>query len=130
MATAQRKTAPQTTDDTPVKSRWAQMRDQARAQHKPRDPYEFDGTEPPTLITAPDTVERATALAALIDQEGSIDPANLRPLFETVCGPAFPAVWSVVKDEPAEVLFPLISDINDHFNAVPGDEGADLPGGA
>ncbi|WP_063023810.1 hypothetical protein [Nocardia niwae] len=117
-------------EKTEVKSRWATMRDQARAKHKPLPPYEFDGTEPPTPITAPDSVERATALAALIDQEGNFDPHNLRALFETVCGPAFPAVWSVVKDEPAEVLFPLINDINDHFQSVPGEDGADLPGGA
>ncbi|MEV4127154.1 hypothetical protein [Nocardia sp. NPDC049707] len=112
------------------KSRWATLRDEARKEHKPRPPYMFDGTEPPTEITAPDSVERVTAMAMLIDSDGSFEAANLRKLLEATCGAAFPIVWGIVKDEPFEVLFSLLSDINDHFNAVPGEEGADLPGGA
>lgn len=116
--------------EAPKKSRWATMRDQARAEHRPLPPYEFDGTEPPTLITAPDTVERATALARLIDTKGRVHERDARDLFETLCGPAFDAIWAVVKDEPAEVLMPLFQDINSHFTSVPAEEGDDLPGGA
>lgn len=114
----------------PPKSRWATLRDQARAEHKPRPPYAFDGTEPPTLITAPDTVDRVTAVAELIDRNGEFDYSNLRRLFALTCGDAFPAVWTVIRDEPIEVLLPLIEDIQAHFATVPGPEGNDLPGGA
>lgn len=126
MAVAKKTTTPAV--EAP-KSRWAAMRDQARAEHKSRPPYLFDGTTPPTLITAPDTAERATALAQLIDAKGEIHDRDIRRLFEIVCGDAFDAVWAEVGPEPAEVLFPLFADINTHFAAVPV-EGDDLPGGA
>ena len=119
-----------TAQPAPKKSRWAALRDQARAQHKPIAPYEFDGTEPPTLITAPDTIERATALAELVDSDGRFEYNSIKRLFAVVCGDAFERVWEVVKGEPVELLLMLINDINEHFgNIVPGDEGADLPGG-
>ncbi len=116
--------------EVPKTSRWATMRDQARKEYKPRDPYEFDGCEPPVEITAPDSVERVTALAELIDQNGDFDYRNLRRLFAALCGDAYPRVWAVIRDEPASVLIPLINEIQLHFNAVPGAEGDDLPGGA
>jgi hypothetical protein len=131
MATATpRKPAAKTEEAEAPKSRWATLRDQARAKHKPQAPYIFDGCEPPVEVTAPDSVERVTALAELLDRDGQFEFQRIRPLLQVLCGDAFPAVWAVVKDEPAEVLMPLIQDINDHFNAVPGDEGNDLPGGA
>lgn len=126
------------TQPAAAKSRWATIRDQARKEHKPRDPYVFDDTvTPPIVITAPDTVERVTALAALIDMakndDGTIktdvDPKNVVPMFRAICGDAFQRVWSVISNEPVEVLWPLFWDINDHFGAVPGDDGEDLPGG-
>lgn len=109
----------------PAKSRYAQMRDAARAKQKPAPPYEFDGTEPPTLITMPDTVERVTAIAELLD--GQLGFGELRNAFAALCGDAFPAVWNVVKNDPFEVLVELMNDMNQHFNAVPEDD--DLPGG-
>ncbi|MFF4027008.1 hypothetical protein ACFYY5_29585 [Nocardia elegans] len=128
MATANTR---KTSQPAAKKSRYAQLRDQARARHKAIEPYMFDGTEPPTPITAPDTIERTTALAELVDSEGRFDSRRIKALFAVVCGDdAFYAVWSVIKDEPAELLLDLINDINEHFNGVPGDEGDDLPGGA
>lgn len=136
MTTAPRKTAAK--KPAAAKSRWATIRDQARKDYTPKDPYVFDDTAvPPIVITAPDTVERVTALAALIDMvkeddgtiKTDIDPKNVVPLFRAICGPAFPRVWSVIKDEKVDVLWPLFWDINDHFGAVPGDDGDDLPGG-
>jgi hypothetical protein len=127
---APRKTAATVETDAPKKSRWATLRDEARAKHKALPPYEFDGTTPPTLISAPDTVERATALARLIDSKGRVDERDVVPLFESVCGAAFDTVWDVIKDEPMEVLFPLFADINTHFSSIPDDEGDDLPGNA
>ncbi|WP_157978675.1 MULTISPECIES: hypothetical protein [Nocardia] len=126
---APRKPAASTEVEAPKKGRYATLRDEARGKHKPLPPYEFDGTEPPTLISAPDTVERATALARLIDSKGRVNERDVVPLFESVCGPAFDAVWDVIKDEPMEVLFPLFADINSHFAAIP-EEGDDLPGNA
>jgi hypothetical protein len=117
--------------EAPKKSRWAKMRDEARAKHKPIEPYEFDGTEPPTLISSPDSVERLTALTEMIDGQGSFDFANLRPMFKALCGESFDAVWVVVKDEPADVLLPLFEDIWGHFNGQTGARaGDDLPGGS
>jgi hypothetical protein len=128
MATANTRT--KTAPAAAKKSRYAALRDQARARHKAITPYMFDGTEPPTPITAPETIERATALAELLDNDGHFEYQSIKRLFATVCGDAFDAVWPVIKDEPAELLLMLINDINTHFdNPVPGDEGADLPGG-
>ncbi|MDH6678451.1 hypothetical protein M2284_002654 [Rhodococcus sp. LBL1] len=135
-STTTRKTA--TKKPAVVKSRWATIRDQARKDHTPKDPYVFDDTVvPPIVITAPDTVDRVTALAALVDMakndDGTIktdvDPKNVIPMFRAICGDAFPRVWSVISNEPVSVLWPLFWDINDHFGAVPGDDGEDLPGG-
>ncbi|BAD58764.1 hypothetical protein [Nocardia farcinica] len=115
----------------PAKSRWAQLRDEARAKQGEVTPYLFDGTEPPTPIYPPTTVEQVTAMAQIVDSNGDFDVANLRRLFEITCGDAFPAVWPVVKDEPFEVLFMLVGDMNDHFAGVPaGEVAGDLPGGA
>ncbi|MDH6283123.1 hypothetical protein [Prescottella agglutinans] len=140
--TTARKTATKktTADAKPVaaKSRWATIRDQARKEHARKDPYVFDDTVvPPIVITAPDTVDRVTALAALMDMakndDGTIrtdiDPKNVVPMFRAICGEAFPRVWSVISKEPVSVLWPLFWDINDHFGAVPGDDGDYLPGG-
>lgn len=136
MTTSTRKTAAKKPAAT--KSRWATIRDQARKDHKPKEPYVFDDTvDPPIIITAPDTVERVTAMAALIDlaknDDGTIktdvDPKNVVPMFRAICGDAFHRVWSVVGPEPIEVLWPLFWDINDHFETVPGDDGEGLPGG-
>ncbi|MFE5290332.1 hypothetical protein ACFRAQ_35730 [Nocardia sp. NPDC056611] len=125
MATA-KNTAPKT---AAKKSRYAMLRDQARAKHVAREPYEFDAVDPPILITAPDTVERLTAIAEMIDNEGEIDVANLRRIVAAICGDAFGKVWAIIKDEPAEVLFAFVNDVNMHFNAVPAAEGGELPGG-
>lgn len=114
-----------------AKSRWAQMRDQARAEHKPTAPYLFDAVDPPIEISAPDTVERVTALAELVDGKGEFEFGTLRRLVAAICGDAFDRVWVIVQDEPIEVLFALVSDMADHFNAVPDSKvGDDLPGGA
>lgn len=114
---------------TAKKSRFATMRDQARAKHKVQTPYEFDAVDPPILITAPDTVDRALAIAEMIDNNGATNVSELRPLLAAICGDAFDAVWAELKNEPIELLFDFVNDLNEHFNAVPGDEGAELPGG-
>ncbi|WP_306365304.1 hypothetical protein [Nocardia sp. CC227C] len=126
---AAKKTAPVEVE-APKKSRWATLRDEARAQHKPKAPYIFDGCEPPVEITAPDSIERLTALLELVDRKGEVDPTRMRDLVRTVLGDAFDRVWAVIKDEPAEVLLPFIGDISDHFDADPGEEAGALPGGA
>ncbi len=114
-----------------AKSRWAKMRDEARANHKPTAPYLFDAVDPPIEISAPDTVERVTALAELVDGKGEFEYKVLRRLVAAICGDAFDRVWAIVQDEPFEVLFALVSDMSDHFNGVPDAEaGDDLPGGA
>lgn len=114
-----------------AKSRWATMRDQARANHKPAEPYVFDAVDPPIEITPPDTVERVTAVAELVDGKGEFEYKVLRRLVAAICGDAFDRVWAIVQDEPFEVLLALVSDMADHFNAVPDSKaGDDLPGGA
>lgn len=110
-----------------AKSRFAELRDQARANRKVTEPYMFDGTEPPTPILPPDTVDQVTAVAQIMDRDGDFDIADTRNLFAIICGEAFPAVWQAIKDEPLELMFLLVNDINDHFNMVPEDD--DLPGG-
>ncbi|MFD6400824.1 hypothetical protein [Nocardia sp. NPDC060249] len=112
-----------------AKSRWATMRDEARANHKARPPYLFDAVDPPIEISAPDTIERVTAMAELIDGKGEFEAKALRRLVAAICGDAFDKVWAIVEDEPFELLFALVGDMSDHFNAVPGAEAGDLPGG-
>lgn len=119
-----------TTTVAPAKSRWAQLRDEARAKQGEVTPYLFDGTEPPTPIYPPTTVEQVTAMAQVVDSNGDFDAANIRRLFEIICGDAFPAVWSIVRGEPFDVLFMLVDDMNSHFSGVPGAKAGDLPGGA
>ena len=109
-----------------AKSRWATMRDEAREAAAERRakiaPYEFDGTEPATLVYPPDSVDQVTALARLMDSEQGMRDGEIRFLFETLLGDSFAPIWAVIKDEPANVLWPLFGDINDHFQAVPADE--------
>lgn len=124
--------APKTTKTAaaPAKSRWLTLRDEARAKRGTVEPYMFDGTEPPTPIMSPTTVDQVTAVAEIMDGNGDFDVTHMRRLFQIVCGDAFDAIWQVVKDEPFEVLFLLVNDMNEHFYAAPGEEAADLPGGA
>ncbi|WP_062989957.1 hypothetical protein [Nocardia anaemiae] len=117
--------------NTPAKSTWLQMRDEARAtrRRKRKRPYMFDGTTPATPIHEPDTVWQVLTLAALLDGQ-DMPAGRIRELFEALCGDGFEAVWAVVKDEPAEVLWPLFDAINTHFNSLPDPKQAgDLPGG-
>ncbi|MBF6333321.1 hypothetical protein [Nocardia transvalensis] len=112
-------------------SRWVQMRDDARAERKRKrkPPYLFDGTTPPTPIHEPDTVWQVLTLAALLDGQ-QMPAGRIRELFQALCGDGFDAVWAVVKDEPAEVLWPLFEAINTHFNALPDpNQVGELPGG-
>ncbi|MBF6326590.1 hypothetical protein IU451_29260 [Nocardia cyriacigeorgica] len=127
MAAAKKTTAGAALKKAAAKSRFAELRDQARANRKVTEPYMFDGTEPPTPILPPDTVDQVTAVAQILDRDGDFDIADTRKLFAIICGEAFPAVWSSIKDEPLELMFLLVNDINDHFNMVPEDD--DLPGG-
>nr|WP_012477545.1 hypothetical protein [Rhodococcus aetherivorans]ABG29061.1 conserved hypothetical protein [Rhodococcus aetherivorans I24] len=101
-------------DATPqVKSRWQEMRDKARANAQQIPPYVFDGTEPPTLITMPDTVERSIAMAEFA-REG-MQRADMRGAFKVLLGDSFDAVWSVIANEHATVIEILFNDITDHF---------------
>ncbi|MGV9950134.1 hypothetical protein [Rhodococcus aetherivorans] len=96
-----------------VKSRWAEIRDKARANAQAVPPYLFDGTNPPTVITMPDTVERATAMAEYA--QGGLRKVDLRGAFKVLLGDSFDAVWSVIADEHVSVLEMLFNDITDHF---------------
>ncbi|WP_433677975.1 hypothetical protein [Nocardia sp. CA-119907] len=133
MANSRRRKPRRKNTDTnaPVKSTWLQMRDEARAtrQRKRKQPYMFDGTTPPTPVHEPDTVWQVLTLAALLDGQ-DMPAGRIRELFEALCGDGFEAVWAVVKDEPAEVLWPLFDAINTHFNALPDPaQAGELPGG-
>ncbi|WP_067839674.1 hypothetical protein [Nocardia lijiangensis] len=133
MATSRRRKARRKNTDVsaPEKSTWLQMRDEARAtrKQKRKPPYMFDGTTPATPIHEPDTVWQVLTLAALLDGQ-DMPVGRIRELFEALCGDGFDAVWAVVREEPAEVLWPLFDAINRHFNALPDPKQAgELPGG-
>ncbi|MEV2222758.1 hypothetical protein AB0E01_23110 [Nocardia vinacea] len=111
-------------------SRFEQLKAEAKKDYHPPAPYIFDGAEPPVEITAPDTLERSLALAALLDSRGSISVRDLESMIQALVGRnAFPYVWDAIRDEPIDVAMALVDDINSHFDAVPGEEAAELPGG-
>lgn len=109
------------TKAAPKKSRWAELKAEALKDYNPTPPYLFDAVDPPIEIHAPDSVEQTLALASLLDSTGAISERDFKSLLETICGKAFPQVWSVLADEPAGVLMPFIQDLNDHFRATPND---------
>lgn len=123
MATARKKIEPA------APSRFAQLVAEAREKQEKITPYVFDGVDPAVEIHPPTTVEQVTAVAAIMDRDDDFDVSQVMHLFEIVCGDAFPQVWAAIKDEPIELLFLLVGDMNKHFNAVP-ENGDDLPGGA
>ncbi len=110
------------------KGRWATLLAEAEAQREPREPYMFDGTNPPTPVHEPVTAEQVTAFAELIDRRGGIDPANVRRLVQAVLGDSFDRIWQVVGRADANVIIPLLEDIDQHFHTLPSGAG-DLPGG-
>ncbi|TDP29758.1 hypothetical protein [Nocardia ignorata] len=115
--------------ETAPMSRWAKMRADAEQAREKTEPYMFDGTNPPTPVHEPVTSEQVLAFAELIDKRGSVDPANLPRLIKAVLGDSYDAVWDVVRTVDANVILPLLEDINAHFHSLPTEAG-DLPGGA
>lgn len=115
------------TKAAPKKSRWAELKAEALKDYSPTPPYLFDAVDPPIEIHAPDSVEQTLALASLLDSSGAIPERDFKALLSTICGKAFPAVWAVLADEPAGVLMPFITDLNNHFRAAP-DAADGVPG--
>lgn len=114
----------------PKVSRFAQLVAEAKKEYKAPEPYIFDAFDPPVEITAPDTLERSLALATLLDVRGNVSAENLRPMLRALVGDdAFGVVWDAVCDEPVEVAFALVEDINDHFTGGALDGTEPLPGG-
>ncbi|MFC4373376.1 hypothetical protein ACFO5K_04630 [Nocardia halotolerans] len=122
------KKTPAVIEPAPV-SRWAKMLADAENAREKTEPYMFDGTTPHTPVYEPVTSEQVLAFAELIDKRGSVDPANLPRLIRAVLGDAFDAIWAVVGRADANVILPLLEDINSHFHSLPTEAG-DLPGGA
>jgi len=114
-------------------SRFARLRDEARAKAKKVEPYVFDETAtPPVVIEAPNTVGKLTRIAAIFDaDQGRFEIGNMMALFETLCGDAYPVIWPQIENEPIEVMQDLLDDINDHFGGILGGvEDTDVSGGA
>lgn len=112
------------------KSRWDQLRDEAKKDYVAKSPYLLDAYDPPVEISAPDGLERSLALAKLTDTRGAVAVQDLTPMIAALVGDeAYPAVWHLIKDEPVDVALALIRDINDHFNDGADDGADDLPGG-
>jgi hypothetical protein len=115
----------------PKKSRFAQLKAEAKANYTPLPPYEFDAVDPPIYISEPDSLERSLALATLLDSKGSVAVTDLSPMIEALVGrEAFPVVWAEIRDEPIDVALALVHDINQHFDeAAPDKSAAAVPGG-
>ena len=112
------------------KSRWDELRDEAKKDYVAKPPYLLDAYTPPIEISAPDGLERSLALAKLTDTRGSVAVQDLTPMIAALVGDeAYPAVWHLIKDEPVDVALALIRDINDHFNDGADDGADELPGG-
>lgn len=121
---------PRTAAKTAKKSRFAQLKAEAKKDYEPLPPYEFDAVDPPVYITEPDSLERSLALATLLDSKGSVAVKDLKPMIEALVGAAFPTVWAEIRDEPIDVALALVHDINRHFDGIaPDDSAEDVPGG-
>ncbi|MBF6085224.1 hypothetical protein IU485_28040 [Nocardia cyriacigeorgica] len=121
---------PKSVKSAAKKSRFAQLKAEAKQNYEPLEPYEFDAVDPPVYITEPDSLERSLALATLLDSRGSVAVKDLKPMIEALVGDVFPIVWAHIRDEPIEVALALVKDINAHFDGIAPDESAeDVPGG-
>jgi hypothetical protein len=128
---------------TPVKAaaktfKFAVLKKEALAKAEGREPrklpppFVIDDVEPPIVITAPDTVERQMVIAEMIGPNMQFHPAAALPLLRALCGPAFPRVWSLIKDDTEPDLTVLmIQSILQHFKeSLPEIEAAEQPGGS
>lgn len=115
------------------KSNWARMRDEARSirseERSKIQPYEFDGTEPATIVYKPDSAEQTAALARMLDAKTGMSDGEIRELFEALLGDAFTPIWAVIKGEHASVLWLLFQDIYEHFEKPVPEEDVTPEGG-
>lgn len=126
------------TVEAPKKSRWAQMRDEARAKaaekRKAQKPYMFDGTEPPTPVYPPTSTEHVALLARVFDKNAEVTEGEMLHVLHALFNDSFDTIWAVIKDEPVEVIFDLFQDVVSYVQdsgVLPSDdEVADVAGGA
>jgi hypothetical protein len=112
----------------------AEAKKRAKAQGKQEqpeiEPFVMDDVEPPIVITAPDTLERQLVIAEMISPGGDFSAGQALPLLKALCGPAFPRVWALIKDDKdPNTAIALVQALVEHmFDAVT--EAADVPGGS
>ena len=110
----------------------AEAKAEGREKRKLPPPFVMDDVEPPIVVTAPDTVERQMIIAEMIGPNGEFHPSAALPLLRALCGPAFPRIWQLIKDDTEpDLTVLLIQNILDHFkSAIPETEAAEQPGGS
>jgi hypothetical protein len=128
---------------SPVKAatktfKFAALKKEAEAKAQGREPrvvpppFVIDDVDPPIVVTAPDTVERQMIIAEMIGPNMEFHPGAALPLLRALCGPAFPRIWMLIKDDTEpDLTVLLIRQILDHFkDAMPEAEASELPGGS
>lgn len=115
--------------------KFAALREEAARQDTPSPveylPFVIDDVTPPIVITAPDTLERQLVIAEMIGPQGDFSAGQALPLLRALCGPAFPRVWSLIKDDrdPNTAIALVQALIAHHYDAIEG-EASELPGGS
>ena len=110
----------------------AEAKAAGREPRKTPPPFVMDDIDPPIVITAPDTVERQLLIAELIGPHGEFHSSATLPLLRALCGPAFPRVWALIKDDTEpDLTIGLVQAIFEHFReALPDTEANEQPGGS
>lgn len=126
------KRATEVDQDAPDTGIWAQITKEAEAlkgkNPEPR-PFVIDDVEPPIYITAPNTIGRTTALAAMVSMDGEFDARNTVPVLRAMVGDdVWPRVWELLDGAPLEVLRVFMDKLQKHFNAEMGVGASMVPG--
>lgn len=113
----------------------AEAKKRTKAQGRPEapeiEPFVMDDVEPPIVITAPDTLERQLVIAEMIGPAGDFSASQALPLLKALCGPAFPRVWLLIKDDKdPNTAIALVQALVEHLFDAVTEGAAEVPGGS
>jgi len=109
----------------------AARRNEGAEQRQEVPPFVIDDVEPPIVVTAPDTLERQLIIAEMIGPQMDFQAGQALPLLRALCGPAFPRIWSLIKDDKdPNTAIAFVQALISHFYDAIEAEAAEVPGGS